>query len=38
MKFKQFAQLTVSEAKTLFPSDASVGAAVTKGWKTVFVL
>lgn len=38
MKFKDFAQLTVSEAKTLFASDPSVEAAVTKGWKTVLVL
>jgi Zn-dependent metalloprotease len=38
MKFKDFASLTVSEAKALFPSDTSVATAVTNGWKTVGVL
>ena len=38
MKFKAFARLTVSEAKKQFAKDPSVAAAVTKGWKTVFVL
>ncbi len=38
MKFKAFARLTVSEAKRQFAADPSVAAAVTKGWKTVFVL
>ena len=38
MKFKAFAKLTVSAAKTLFAADASIAAAVTKGWKTVGVL
>ena len=31
MKFKDFALLSVSEAKALFPSDPSIEAAVTKG-------
>jgi len=38
MKFKTFARLTVAQAKSLFPSDPSVAAAVTEAWRTVLVL
>jgi hypothetical protein len=37
MKFKAFAKLTRSAAKTLFPADQGVYSAIDKAWTSVGV-